>query len=188
MSDSKFLDITKNRNNLHLKGYDLSTFKPIYCQSARIGFASPKVEKELQDFQNVFKISSDKIDICQGLKSYAEITEKVERVLKQLKEKDIFESLRGWSNEKFDIRQSMGMEPLFAIERAACNMFGFLQYYINVNAYVVNDDESISVWLQRWALHKSRDPGKVIIEKSRGGRFLWNRNCDLGWIWADWHY
>ena len=29
---------------------------------------------------------------------------------------------------------------------------------------------------------------KVIIEKSRGGRFLWNRNWDLGWIWADWHY
>ena len=25
---------------------------------------------------------------------------------------------------------------------------------------------------------------KVIIEKSRGGRFLWNRNWDLGWIWA----
>ena len=25
---------------------------------------------------------------------------------------------------------------------------------------------------------------KVIIEKSRGGRFLWNRNLDLGWIWT----
>ena len=28
--------------------------------------------------------------------------------------------------------------------------------------------------------------GKVIIEKSSGGRFLWNRNLDLGWIWAKW--
>ena len=27
-------------------------------------------------------------------------------------------------------------------------------------------------------------PFKVIIEKSGGGRFLWNRNRDLGWIWA----
>ena len=27
---------------------------------------------------------------------------------------------------------------------------------------------------------------KVIIEKSRGGRFLWNRNWDLGRIWAEW--
>ena len=30
--------------------------------------------------------------------------------------------------------------------------------------------------------------GKVIIEKSRCGRCLWNRNWDLGWIWADWQY
>ena len=29
---------------------------------------------------------------------------------------------------------------------------------------------------------------KFIIEKSRGGRFFWNRNWDLGWIWAGWHY
>ena len=29
---------------------------------------------------------------------------------------------------------------------------------------------------------------KVIIEKSCGGIFLWNRNWDLGWIWADWQY
>ena len=29
---------------------------------------------------------------------------------------------------------------------------------------------------------------KVIIEKSCGGRFSWNRNWDLGWIWASWHY
>ena len=27
---------------------------------------------------------------------------------------------------------------------------------------------------------------KVIIDKSRGGRFLWSRNWDLGWIWANW--
>ena len=29
---------------------------------------------------------------------------------------------------------------------------------------------------------------KVIIEKSRGGRFLRNKNWYLGWIWASWHY
>ena len=27
-----------------------------------------------------------------------------------------------------------------------------------------------------------------VIEKSLGGRFFWNRNWDLGWIWAGWHY
>ena len=34
----------------------------------------------------------------------------------------------------------------------------------------------------------SQPGAKVIIGKSRGGRFLWIRNWDLGWIWADWQY
>ena len=29
---------------------------------------------------------------------------------------------------------------------------------------------------------------KVFIEMSLGGIFLWNRNWDLGWIWANWQY
>ena len=29
---------------------------------------------------------------------------------------------------------------------------------------------------------------KIVKEKSHGGRFLWNRRWDLGWIWANWHY
>ena len=37
-------------------------------------------------------------------------------------------------------------------------------------------------------LYQIRPVYKVIIEKSRDGRFLLNRNWDLGWIWAGWHY
>ena len=29
---------------------------------------------------------------------------------------------------------------------------------------------------------------KVIIHKSCGEQFLWNRNLDLGWIWDGWQY
>ena len=38
-----------------------------------------------------------------------------------------------------------------------------------------------------WKLRTYRKvASKVIIEKSCDGRFLWNRNWDLGWIWAKW--
>ena len=78
-----------------------------------------------------------------------------------LKKKDIFNCLRGWRSETFDIRSSMGQPPLFAMERSAMPLFGFLEYYISINAYVVNEDGSLSVWLQRRALTKSIDPGKL---------------------------
>ena len=38
--------------------------------------------------------------------------------------------------------------------------------------------------IKAWKFHIVS--AKVIIGKSRGGRFLWNRNWDLGWIWAGW--
>ena len=107
-------------------GYNLSDFKPLYCQSYKIGFVSVKVEKELMDFQDTFTISPDKIDICPGLKSYSDISDKVASVLDSMKKKNILR-LHG---ETFDIRQSMGMAPLFAMDRAAVNMFGLLQYYV----------------------------------------------------------
>ena len=39
-----------------------------------------------------------------------------------------------------------------------------------------------------WIWTSQRSTGKVIIDKSRVGRFLWNSNWYLGWIWADWQY
>ena len=142
-------------------GFTFANFKPIYCQSHKIGFVSNEFEQELLAFQEVFAIHLDKIEICPGLKSYEDISKKVASFLDSLKKKDIFNCLRGWRSETFDIRSSMGQPPLFAMERSAITLFGFLEYYISINAYVVNEDGSLSVWLQRRALTKSIDPGKL---------------------------
>ena len=96
-------------------GHTVPNFKPIYCQSYKIGFVSNKVEEELLAAQEVFVIHSDKIEICPGLKGYEDISEKVASFLDNLKKKDIFNCLRGWRNETFDIRPALGQLPLFAI-------------------------------------------------------------------------
>merc|ERR1711923_295853 len=43
----------------------------------------------------------------------------------------------------------------------AMSRFGILTYGISVHAYVVNDDGSISIWMQRRALKSSNFPGKL---------------------------
>ena len=43
-------------------------------------------------------------------------------------------------------------------------------------------------WLKMGQLSLRSLEIKVIIKKSRGGRFLWKRNWYLGWIWAGWNY
>ena len=153
-------------------GHTVPNFKPIYCQSYKIGFVSNKVEEELLAAQEVFVIHSDKIEICPGLKGYEDISEKVASFLDNLKKKDIFNCLRGWRNETFDIRPALGQLPLFAMERSAIDLFGFLSYGIDINAYVVNEDGSISIWLQRRALTKFIDPGKLDSFVSSAGHVI----------------
>ena len=168
--NSRFILLSSFLNFSFNLGYTFANFKAIYCQSYKIGFVSNKVEQELLAFQDVFVIHPDKIEICPGLKSYGDISEKVASFLDGLKNKDIFNCLRGWRNETFDIRPALGQPPLFAMERSAMPLFGFLEYYISINAYVVNEDGSISVWLQRRALTKSKDPGKLDSFVSSAGQ------------------
>ena len=114
-------------------GHTVPNFKSIYCQSYKIGFVSNKVEEELLAAQEVFVIYSDKIEICPGLKGYEDISEKVASFLDNLKKKDVFNCLSGWRNETFDIRPALGQLPLFAMERSAIPLFGFLSYGIDIN-------------------------------------------------------
>ena len=74
-------------------GHTVPNFKPIYCQSYKIGFVSNKVEQELLAAQEVFVIYSDKIEICPGLKGYEDISKKVASFLDNLKKKDNFNCL-----------------------------------------------------------------------------------------------
>ena len=60
---------------------------------------------------------------------------------------------------------------------------GFCLYVLNYPLMAFYGSFNVNLYFSFRAMVgivKSKD----IIEKSRGGRFLWNRNWDLGWIWA----
>lgn len=159
MRNSKFLSIAEQCNNFYLSGkFKSKDFKPLFCQSYQIGMVHSKLEQELIPFQDVFVITQTRIDICPGLEDYDEISQKVDSVINHLREGLGIKP--NWQ-ETMDVRPSRSMAPLFKIKRAAMSRFGLLTYGISVNAYVVNDDESISVWMQRKSLTSSKFPGKI---------------------------
>ena len=47
------------------------------------------------------------------------------------------------------------------MERTAIDLLGCMQNFVAVTGYVQEDNGSISIWLQRRALTKSMDPGKL---------------------------
>jgi len=159
MRDSKFLSIAKQCNSFYLSGrFKSKDFKPLFCQSYQIGMVSRKLEQELIPFQDVFVITQSGIDICPGLEGYDEISQKVDSVVTLLREKL---KIKPEYRETMDVRPSRNMAPLFAIKRAAMSRFGMLTYGINVNAYVVNNDGSTSIWLQRRSRTCPKFPGKL---------------------------
>ena len=140
--------------------YNSNDFKPLFCQSHQIGLVSRKIEQELIPFQDTFVINQSSIDVCPGLKNYFEISKKVDSVVSRLREKSVFKAKPEWI-ETMDVRPSKIMPALFAINRTAMSLFGLHTYGINVNAYVVNNDGSIFIWLQRRSMDSSIFPGKL---------------------------
>ena len=108
----------------------------------------------------MFYVQNDKIEVCPNLVQYNDITNKVEEVLFKLKEKNIFSTLKGWRDEKYEIRPRFGQVPLFAMERAATPMFGLLQYGVDLNGYVQDEDGQISLWISKRSAKKPTWPGK----------------------------
>ena len=51
-----------------------------------------------------------------------------------------------------------------------CPYLGFWSITYSINAYVVNEDGSISVWLQRRVMTKSKFPGKLDSFVSSAGQ------------------
>ena len=67
-------------------------------------------------------------------------------------------------------------QPFFVCQLVQMLTFTFL--------FVCCNREIWNWWSFCFLAHKT----KVIRKKSGGGRLLWSRDWDSGWIWADWQY
>ncbi|CDZ98559.1 Thiamine pyrophosphokinase [Phaffia rhodozyma] len=106
--------------------------------------------------------------------------ERRSRALKELVERwkadgQFKNPLDGWRNELYTIYGPLeecdstkelsdstpgtfGKNAAFALERAACGLFGVVTFGIHINGYVVGDDGQISLWIPRRAATKQTYP------------------------------
>ena len=59
----------------------------------------------------------------------------------------------------------------------SCHIFGLIEDFMDLFCVLV----AVQISTNSFQI-------KVITGKSCGGRLLWNRNWDLGWIWPGWQY
>ena len=145
------LEFAKSQNNLKLE-----FCKHLYFKGTRIGTVPAKVETELHRFSNLFEIFDDHIDILEN----ENLTQMFEDFLLKLKSEGRFVSLKGWRNEHFRVGLDLGKPPLFSMDRGAVPLFGFFQYGVQLNGYVVNETGQISIWMQKRSDTKKCWPGR----------------------------
>jgi hypothetical protein len=118
--------------------------------------------RELSKFSSVFSVDEQQrcVKLTDQLQSPHERTEKVNKVLIELRENQVFHSLKGWRNEMYPVVKSLHSTPIFLVERAAAGLFGIKQYGCHLNGYVYQD-KYVSMWISRRSVNKPTFPGKL---------------------------
>lgn len=69
----------------------------------QVGIIRPDVLKELLNFPEVFSIKDEDksklVELNPSFRNYKERTEQVDRILRQLRQNDVFLTLKGWRDE-----------------------------------------------------------------------------------------
>ena len=81
----------KYRDFFKSTGYRSNIYKPLFCQGHHIGLVAKEVEQELIPYQDVFSVNSNQIDICPEISGFQEISDNIDRVLRSIRDKDLFQ-------------------------------------------------------------------------------------------------
>ena len=127
----------------------------------QVGFVPASVLEQLQKYPKVFTISQSAVTISEELQTPEERNKALENVLLDLRKQNIFEALRGWRDECYDIKEHFSSPALFKMERSATPLFGLRQYGIHINGFVRHSTRGSCLWLQRRSPTKQTYPGSI---------------------------
>ena len=187
MSSSRsLLTLAKGFNNFYLSGLGSGECLPLLCSSVQVdslihvhptfslnnsqfiqvGFVPAPVVTQLLQYPEVFTVTKVAVTINEALKSPEERNKALETVLLDLKKQNLFEALRGWRDECYDIKEHFSSPALFKMERSATPLFGLRQYGIHINGFVRHSTRGDCLWLQRRSPTKQTYPGFYIKRTS----------------------
>lgn len=142
--------------------------------SHTIGYLRPRILSALQavpvDIRGELEVNTRQRTVY-GFQqaSEAERSQAVDATLRYWKDRDIFEALRGWRNEKYPVYDAEGKHVIMNIERAGAGLFGTLSAGIHLTAYVKDDTVAggLKIWVARRSETKPTYPG--MLDSTVGG-------------------
>ena len=161
LKSTSLLSLAKNINNFYFGEFLTKSCLPFFCQQFQVGLISSPVLSHLINYPEVFTITKESVTLSESLSSVQERNTALEKVLLDMKAKDMFIALRGWRSECYEIKPQFSAPVLFKMERCATPLFGVRQYGVHINGYVKHSTMGLSIWMQRRSTTKQTWPGKL---------------------------
>ncbi|XP_068718299.1 uncharacterized protein [Montipora capricornis] len=164
---SAVLQLLNKMNNFIRPGSSKLSCKPFIVDGTQVGYISQHVSTFLSSYGNVFfTVKKDNGEILHmtlnpEIKTFAERTEIIAEVMVDLRQKDVFGTLRGWRDEMYPVMASFDSKPCFMMERSAACLLGVLQYGVHINGYFTDQSGQFFMWVARRSPTKQTWPSKL---------------------------
>ena len=141
-----------------------------------VGYIKPKVLDVLRlYYKKYFFIDDDnrlvRFEKCYDL-DFNSRSDAIEEVLLNMRERQLFNALKGWRDEKYNVSEKFYSEKVFKIERSAISLFGTLAYGCHMNGYVKDDNGVYKIWIARRSKTKQTFPG--MLDNIAAGGLAWD--------------
>nr|CAG4640876.1 EOG090X06MA [Eulimnadia texana] len=158
---SRFLELARKFNSFYLQG-NIRQSRPLVLCGRQVGLVRPVIQEAMTRHPDAFLFDPVSGCVCvhPSLKTYEERSSKIDSVLRQWREENLFVALKGWRDECYEVRTGFADPPLMKMERSATCLFGIRQYGVDIVGYTRCPKLGFSVWLQKRARTKPTWPGK----------------------------
>lgn len=165
---------------ISISAYRDPTYTPLFCCGHQIGLLRPDVKDYIvQNYSHNFKFNGNVVEINPDLNTVEKRTSAIDTMLREMREKSNFLTLKGWREETYDIKTNFDDDTiLFRMERSATceslfnitivnssdicfvsGLFGLRQYGVDINGYVNHPEKGLCLWMQRRSKTKQTWPG-----------------------------
>lgn len=162
---SRLFKLAQKFNNFYLTGYQKGEIRPFLVEGQQVGLIKADIAKHLLKYPEVFCIRDCEytkegiVELNPAFRDYSERTEKLDKILRELRSNDIFTALQGWRDEYYEVKSSE-YKSLLKMDRSATCLFGVRKYGVDINGYVRHPTHGICIWLQQRSNTKETWPGK----------------------------
>ncbi|XP_060678401.1 thiamin pyrophosphokinase 2 [Hemiscyllium ocellatum] len=156
------LQLLGRMNSFHtLQGSSKPVCKQFCVGGQAVGVVQPRMLPLLRGYPEVFQITNGHVELRDHLRTFQQRSTALEQVLRDWRERGLFNCLSKWRNEEYPVMSRFCDPPLMNIERAAVGLFGVRSYGVHLNGFVRHDDGRMSMWIGRRTIQKETYPGRL---------------------------